>query len=145
MKNEFDYLVWFDGSCEPMNPGGTARWGIIIRDANDNIVCKKSGTIGKGKLMSNNVAELAAASEALYEIMAYVNSGESVLMRGDSKLAINLLNRAWKPRYEKKGLYLPYFDMAMKALGRCTAKNVKITIEWVPRDDNQEADDLSKS
>jgi hypothetical protein len=26
-----DYIAWFDGACQPVNPGGTATSGIIVK------------------------------------------------------------------------------------------------------------------
>ena len=27
-----DYLAWFDGACEPVNPGGTASFGVVVKE-----------------------------------------------------------------------------------------------------------------
>ena len=27
-----EYLAWFDGACEPVNPGGTATFGVVVKD-----------------------------------------------------------------------------------------------------------------
>ena len=27
-----EYNAWFDGACGPVNPGGTATYGIMVKD-----------------------------------------------------------------------------------------------------------------
>ena len=27
-----EYLAWFDGACGPVNPGGTATFGVVVKD-----------------------------------------------------------------------------------------------------------------
>lgn len=142
--DRYDFYIWYDGSCGPTNPGGTAAWGLVFKDSSMNLICKKNGIVGKGKLMSNNVAEFAAANEALHLILANVNKGQSVLMQGDSLLSVNILSGKWKVRYNKKGMYLPYYKIAAETLSKCHDKGLFLDIRWVGREENQEADDLSK-
>ena len=52
-------VVYVDGLCEPMNPGGTATYGYLIRNEAGRVIARKSGVVGKGSEMSNNVAEYA--------------------------------------------------------------------------------------
>ena len=26
-----EYFAWFDGACEPVNPGGTASFGVVVK------------------------------------------------------------------------------------------------------------------
>lgn len=129
-----NYTIWYDGSCEPINPGGTAAWGVVVRDKNNDLVGTHNGVIGRGEGMSNNVAEFAAATKALRIILGLglTNNGCSVLMQGDSLMSVNILNGKWKA---KKGLYLPYYEQA----------GIKVEIRWIPREQNEEADALSNS
>ncbi|MGD0012733.1 MAG: hypothetical protein ABSE93_29850 [Terriglobia bacterium] len=57
-----EYLAWFDGACEPVNPGGTASFGVVIKDKDGTVLRKEHGLVGKGSKMSNNVAEMPASS-----------------------------------------------------------------------------------
>jgi ribonuclease HI len=52
------YIAYFDGACEPVNPGGTASYGAVIIE-DDETIWECSEVYGQGKLMSNNVAEYA--------------------------------------------------------------------------------------
>ena len=39
--------VWIDGACEPINPGGTASYGVVIK--NDEVtVFADSAIVGSG-------------------------------------------------------------------------------------------------
>jgi hypothetical protein len=51
------YLASFDGACEPVNPGGTATFGVIIKDEDGTVIYEEHGLVGSGDAMSNNVAE----------------------------------------------------------------------------------------
>jgi len=53
------YIAYFDGACEPVNPGGTASYGAAIYE-NQQLVWKCSQIYGRGEHTSNNVAEYAA-------------------------------------------------------------------------------------
>ena len=35
------YVAWFDGSCEPINPGGTGRYGVVIKDNAGRVLLKE--------------------------------------------------------------------------------------------------------
>jgi ribonuclease HI len=102
-----EYIAWFDGACEPLNPGGTASFGVIVKGADGTVLLREHGVVGKGKAMSNNVAEYAG----VLHILKYLGSRPPgrVMIHGDSNLVINQLNGKWRI---KKGLYLP---MALEA------------------------------
>lgn len=128
--------AWFDGACEPVNPGGHATWGISVKRG-DRIIAEESGHVGHGPKMSNNVAEYAGLLRVL-EIVSGTTG--RVIIRGDSKLVIQQMKGHWKI---KGGLYAPYPTVAKNALkhpqlaGRCS-------FEWIPRDQNSRCDVLSK-
>lgn len=137
----------FDGSCAPKNPGGRAGYGYILTEG-PKIVNKDFGIIGEGKWTSNNLAELYALYRGLRAVLSLLllsrERGLLLSVRGDSKLAINLMNKKFKPNREK--LYYPAYvlaDNAVRVLRRKFAVN--ITFDWVPRELNQEADSLSKN
>jgi hypothetical protein len=58
-------VVYIDGLCEPVNPGGTATYGFVIQDDSGTIFARRAGLVRKGPGMSNNVAEYAALREVL--------------------------------------------------------------------------------
>ncbi len=41
-----EYLAWFDGACEPLNPGGTASFGVIVKGGNGTVLLRDHGVVG---------------------------------------------------------------------------------------------------
>ena len=130
-------MVNVDGLCEPVNPGGTATYGFIIRNESDNIIAKKYGVVGKGPRMSNNVAEYAALCEALRFLENRKMTQSPIEVRSDSRLLVNQMAGGWKFR---KGLYEQKYSEAKELAKRFS----NITFKWVPREKNEEADALSR-
>jgi|ERR1039458_4701908 ribonuclease HI len=126
--------AWFDGCCEPRNPGGHAAWGAIICRGNETI-WQQAGYCGVGATISNNVAEYSGVAAILERLQGET---EPCLIRGDSKLVVMQLSGKYKVR---GGLYIPFYKKA-KALFDPIRDRVKF--EWVPRDENSMCDDLSK-
>jgi ribonuclease HI len=85
--------------------------------------------------MSNNVAEYSGVAAILERLQ---REEEVCLIRGDSNLVIMQLQRKWKV---KGGLYTPFWQKA-KALYEPIRD--RVTFEWVPRDENEICDVLSK-
>jgi len=129
-------IAYFDGACEPINPGGTASYGAVIYE-DDEKVWECSEIYGTGKLMSNNVAEYAALIAVLEWFIEHDLCALEIIVRGDSKLVIEQMFGSWKI---KSGLYT---ELAHKARELLT-KFAKIQGEWIPRDRNEVADRLSK-
>src|ERR1700746_2564957 len=125
---------YFDGACEPRNPGGHAAYGAILL-VDGVIVFQHSKYLGAGPKMSNNVAEYAAVCIILNEIRR--REGPATVY-GDSQLVINQLNGKWNV---KDGLYLPYYKMAAKLLEQV---KLRVTLEWIPGEKNKLLDALSK-
>ena len=96
-----EYRAWFDGACEPVNPGGTASFGVVIKGVDGTVLLRDHGVVGIGKAMSNNVAEYAG----VLHILKHLSSRQPgrVTIHGDSNLVINQPSGRWRI---KKGLYL---------------------------------------
>lgn len=126
--------AWFDGCCEPTNPGGHAAWGaVLLRDGKK--IWEDAGYCGFGSKMSNNVAEYSGVAAILERLQ---REEELCLIRGDSKLVIMQLQMKWRIN---GGLYTPFWQRA-KALYEPIRD--RVTFEWVPRDENAICDVLSK-
>jgi ribonuclease HI len=131
-------LAWFDGACEPLNPGGTASFGVIVQGENGTVLLREHGVVGKGKAMSNNLAEYAG----VLHILKYLTSRPPgrVTIHGDSALVVNQLNGKWRI---KKGLYLS-IAAETKELAHLRGLGWQINLCWIPREQNEECDALSK-
>ena len=87
--------------------------------------------------MSNNVAEYAALHEALLYLKREDLTEEKVVVNADSRLLIQQMRGTWKAR---KGLYLSKY----KEVRRLQADFKDVGFQWVPREENREADALSR-
>lgn len=124
--------LWFDGACEPRNPGGTATWGYVLRvedgrDARDHGLAAKAGS----PMATNNVAEymgllhgLKAARRARVKRLA---------IRGDSLLVI----RQVQGKFAVKAPRLVELHAEAK---RLLAGFEGWEATWIPRARNGEAD-----
>lgn len=84
--------IWIDGACEPVNPGGTATYGLVVKD-DRQVVHQGSGRVGSGEGMSNNVAEYAGLIAAL----RYLRSREfhRAIIFSDSQLVVRQSRGEW--------------------------------------------------
>jgi ribonuclease HI len=138
-SGEQGILAWFDRACAPVNPGGTASFGVIIKGEDGTVLLREHGVLGKGKAMSNNVAEYAGVRHVL-RYLASRSSGRATI-HGDSNLVINQLNGKWRVR---KGLYLSIAIETKELLVYLRGLGWQISFCWIPREQNEECDALSK-
>jgi ribonuclease HI len=133
-------VVYFDGLCEPVNPGGVAAYGFVVYSDGRRLHAGR-GVAGAGYLggdVTNNVAEYTALIKALEWLVENGFSGEELVVRGDSQLVIRQLNG----EYAVKSPRIAPLYARVKELLRFF-QNVKL--EWVPRELNAEADALSRA
>lgn len=134
---------WWDGCCEPVNPGGHAAWGALLK-VNGEVVMADGGYCGEGPQMSNNVAEYTGVLCLLNKIGELMRDGLRgiITLRGDSKLCVMQLMGRWRV---KQGLYIPIYRKAKDALtGVREVCEGNIWLQWIPREQNSECDVLSK-
>lgn len=129
--------AWIDGACEPFNPGGTASYAVVVKRKFTTIL-RRAGIVGSGRGMSSNVAEYSG----LIALLAwYKDQGlsESMTVYSDSKLLVNQMTGYWRA---KRGLYHRYYQEALSLLKEIGYKRFRFI--WIPREENIEADELSK-
>lgn len=133
-------VVYFDGLCEPVNPGGIATYGFVVyRDGLR--VAEGKGVVGAGYLgddVTNNVAEYTALVKALELLLQRDFIGEELVIRGDSQLAIRQLQGVYAVRSPR---IAPLYRKVRELLSRFP----RVRFEWVPREENAEADALSRA
>jgi ribonuclease HI len=138
--------IYFDGACEPVNPGGTASYGWVIKK-NGKIILEEGKIIGSGKGMTNNVAEYTALIGALKTLRDSEIKTDMVKIYGDSNLVCNTVTKKWGWN-SKKTKWVPHKDVPhLRVLLEETLdilKNYKYEIKWIPASDNHEADYLSR-
>lgn len=132
MKNCRKVTVYFDGLCEPRNPRGVAAYGYVI------YVDGVRFSSGRGlaaepwsEMASNNVAEYTALIQALKWLLE--NGYMEVVVRGDSQLVIRQMTGRYAVRASR---IIPLYERAVEL----ASKFRSVRFEWVPRDENWEAD-----
>lgn len=133
---------FFDGCCEPVNPGGTASYGaVIFLDGKKVWECSELFVPipGREKETSNNVAEYSGFLAILEYLLDQGMDGTRTIIHGDSRLVIEQMQGNWKM---KKGFYIPVAKKALLALSRFKTSP---KLKWIPRDENDIADELSKA
>jgi ribonuclease HI len=93
------YIAYFDGACEPVNPGGMAAYGaVIIQDGQHIWECSKLFYPEQGKedQTTNNVAEYCGLIAVLEHLIDLGAQHEPIMVYGDSKLVIQQMFGQWK-------------------------------------------------
>lgn len=122
--------AWFDGATKHTNPGIRGIGGVLKGPAGERIeVCQE---IGMG---SNNEAEYAALLAVLDA--AVEAKIENLVVHGDSQLVVRQVNGEW---FIKAKELVPMCKTALEL----KAQIPNVTIRWIPREENSEADALSK-
>ncbi len=125
--------VYIDGACEPINPGGTASYGLVVYKDKKRVFAKGM-VIGSGATMGNNVAEYSGLV-AFLTLYLRNPDRQPALVMSDSQLVVNQMTGQWRVN---GGLYYPYYQKAKELLG----KEI-VEFQWIPREQNVEADQLS--
>lgn len=133
--------VFFDGCCEPVNPGGTASFGVVILKDGDRIY--EASKIfnpekGREKETSNNVAEYSGLRDALQWLIDNALTNERIKVYGDSQLVIQQMWGTWGMN---SGFYIPIAQQCKKMIPAFS----DISGQWIPREENTMADELSKA
>ena len=125
-------IVYIDGLAEPSNPG-TGTYGFLIYDGAKKLA---EGNGLAGYDVTSNFAEYTALAEALKRLKS-LGIEDDVLIRSDSQLLVGQMSERWKV---KGGVYVGKLKEArdlMKEFG-------SIRFEWIPREQNSEADLLTR-
>lgn len=138
---DYDYTCYFDGACQPKNPGGAMGIGALIKNDIGLTIDSQTRFVAPKPNNTNNVAEYMALIWVLNTLIAGELAGKNVLILGDSKLVIEQMNCRWDI---KKGDYVPYAKRAQEMFYDLRInRKVKIDVQWIPREQNTEADALS--
>jgi ribonuclease HI len=129
--------VYFDGLCQPINPGGISCYAFIVK-SDGRIIHSDYGVAGKpfSEDSTNNVAEYTALAKALQWLLANDFSSSKVEIKSDSQLVVNQMTGYYKVKARR---ILPLYKQVLLL----KAKFQNIQIKWIPRDKNREADRLT--
>lgn len=128
---------YFDGSCEPTNPGGAMGSGSLIK-VDGVIVYSESKFYAAHPKNTNNVAEYIGLGLILKYILDNGLDEKDVTIMGDSQLVIRQMTGEYSI---KSGAYVKYALRCKELLAKFRSKPV---LFWIKREQNSEADQLSK-
>jgi len=121
--------VYTDGRAEP-NPG-LGTYGYIIHE-NGRRTHSQHGLAGRG--VTNNYAEYFCLVKALEHLEA--RRDEEITVFSDSTLLVNQMEGKWK---FKSGSYTEKYLEAKELASGFS----RLRFEWIPREKNSEADELT--
>lgn len=140
--------IFFDGSCEPQNPGGIVGYGWVAK-IGSKVIEQGYGVAYKGgESATNNVGEYMGLIAAMIWAVAEVNDLEwigwpridKIVFRGDSQLVVNQMNG----KYRVRNRNLKPMGATSTLLHRALKRRVpEIEYQWVPRKQNKQADKLA--
>lgn len=125
--------AWTDGACEG-NPGPCAYGVLIIDEKGKHHVLGKH--LGQG---TNNIAEYNGMLATLRWLVEHA-PGERATISTDAQLVAYRLNGRWKKRRSQHAHIQRFIDEALDLLRLLPL----VRIEWVPREQNQAADEISR-
>lgn len=131
--------IYTDGLAEPSNPGIGTYGYVVFRDGK----VLKRGCGFDGDSVSNNHAEYAGLVEALNSVGDFAD--EEIIVKSDSKMLANQMAGEWKvskKAYNNRAEG-SYVDKYLEAREIAT-KFSKLAFVWIPREENSEADELSR-
>lgn len=136
--------IYFDGACEPVNPSGTASYGWVIKE-DGRILAQDGNIIGSGEGMTNNVSEYTGLIRALEALPRLGMKGGAITIYGDSNLVCKTVAKkwGWKKKKWRPHEDAPHLKVLLERVLELLA-GYDWQIEWIPRDRNHEADELSK-
>lgn len=129
--------VYFDGLCQPVNPGGIACYAFIVK-SNGKTIHSDYGVAGEpfSNDATNNVAEYTALAKALEWLVASNLAQDKVVIMSDSQLVVNQLGGNYKVKGKR---IVPLYKQVLLL----KTKFPDIEIKWVSREQNREADRLT--
>jgi len=134
------FHIWCDASIEPFNPNGIVAWGFIVKAKKEIIHEEAKVSVKGGEQATNNVGEYHAVIAALLWLLNLPeDQRRPAVIKSDSQLIVNQCNGSWECRDVK---LVPLCAMVQKARQRY---KYNITFHWIPREENSEADALSRT
>ena len=129
--------VYFDGLCQPVNPGGIACYAFVVK-SDSKTIHSGYGVAGEpfSKDSTNNVAEYTALVKAFEWLVANNHVRDKVVISSDSQLVVNQLQGNYKVKGKR---IIPLYKQVLLLKNKFS----NIEIMWVPREKNREADRLT--
>lgn len=129
-------IINFDGACDPQNPGGIGVWAWVAK-RDGKVIAQKFGVEAEDPANTNSRFEYMAIIRAISWIWNANLKEEEVEFFGDSQLVIRQLSGVYAV---KSPNIIPLHAQAKRGL-----KGLReYALTWVMREENEEADALTK-
>ena len=132
-------ILWFDGACQPCNPGGWATFGWILERDGEQVATGR-GLAAQGDGATSNTGEYAGVIDALQALLEMEAPAAEIEIRGDSQVVIRQLAGKWGCGAP---LLVPLHHQARDLIRQLVTGGWDVSFRWVPREENTEADKLS--
>jgi ribonuclease HI len=140
-ENIVEWTLYFDGLCEPANPGGRIAWGWVIERPGHEPVTG-GGAIDPCPENTNNEAEYRALLECLRAAAELATTAPSrpdvMFVKGDSQLVIKQMDGTWLCRNARM------HAMQRRCYDTIDTIGAPTRFDWVGRDHNAKADSESR-
>lgn len=130
-------IIYVDGSVTG-NPGGVVGYGWICEEPPAN---RFGVAFSGGDSATNNIAEYISVASALMYLLQIKERPITVTIRCDSELVVNQLNGLWRVKHANLKPVAAITHMMLEELAN---DGCQVTAEWIPREQNRVADDLSR-
>ena len=129
--------IYFDGLCQPINPGGIACYAFVVKSDGKTIYSDYGlATEPFSCDSTNNVAEYTGLAKALEWLVENNVISDKVEIHSDSQLIVNHLRGLYKVKAKR---IIPLYQKVLVL----KSKFHDLQIHWVPREENKEADMLT--
>jgi ribonuclease HI len=129
--------IYFDGLCQPINPGGIACYAFVVKSDGKTIYSDYGlATEPFSRDSTNNVAEYTGLAKALEWLVENNLISDKVEINSDSQLIVNHLRGLYKVKAKR---IVPLYQKVLVL----KSKFHDLQIHWVPREENKEADILT--
>jgi len=129
--------IYFDGLCQPINPGGIACYAFVVKSDGKTIYSDYGlATEPFSRDSTNNVAEYTGLARALEWLVENNLISDKVEINSDSQLIVNHLRGLYRVKAKR---IIPLYQKVLVL----KSKFHDLQIHWVPREENKEADMLT--
>lgn len=137
-----EYTLNFDGATEPCNPGGISTFGFVLKEG-EKVVLKGKGIAAEPGTpgSTNNVSEYTALLKGIEACKSVLKPGDKVTFMGDSQLVIRQVAGQYAVNAPT---LIPLYRKAAIEVANFRNSGIPVGLQWIPRELNGEADQLSK-
>jgi ribonuclease HI len=132
------WTAWFDGAF----PYGHSAFGFVLKREGQTIKTGHGFVPLLSREETTNVAEYGGLIEALNCAAGQVAPGDTLMVCGDSQLVIRQMSGQYRVKSDNLKLY---FQRAKTLVSQIEKIGVPVALVWIRREENTEADELSKA